>query len=323
MFKSLKTLAVAAAVVAAGSMAQADGHAGTSWTLDGENSKLAFGSIKKDTVGETHSFGAISGSVLPDGTVSIEVDLASVETNIDIRNERMIEHVFKGIASATLTASIDMDEVNALEIGGMTVVDAEGVLGFLGASVEIEAEMFVARISETTVLVTTNDMIFVGAEDLGISPGIDKLMELASLPGITRTTPVTMRLIFNADEQKAEAAPAAPVSVETTTVALIGDTAAGKKVFRKCKACHTFKEGKNGAGPTLHKVLGATAGQVGGFKFSNEMTASGIVWNAETLAGFLAKPKAYLPGTKMSFAGLKKQADIDNVIAYIAEESGE
>lgn len=319
MFKTLKTLAVAAAVVVAGSAAFADGHATSSWTLDGENSKLTFGSVKKDTVGESHSFETISGTVMADGAAMIEIDLASVQTNIDIRNERMLEHVFKGAATATLAANIDMDEVNALEVGGITVLDVEGVLSLLGTDVEIETEMFAVRLSDTSVMVTSNDLIFVGTEDLGITAGIDKLMELASLPGITRTSPVMMRLIFTADEQKAEAAPAAPA---TTQVALAGDAKAGKRVFKKCKACHSFKEGRNGAGPTLHKIFGAPAGQAD-FGYSDEMAASGIVWDADALAGFLAKPKEYLPGTKMSFNGLKKQKDIDNIIAYIAEESAE
>ena len=157
----------------------------------------AFGSIKKDTVGEVHSFEAIAGGVTGDGKAEIQIDLTSVQTNIDIRNERMMEFVFGGATQATLTAEIDMEEVNGLAVGDMTVIDLEGELSFLGASVEIETEMFVARMSETRVLAMTNDMIFVGTEDLGVSAGIDKLMALAKLPGITRTTPVTLRLVLD------------------------------------------------------------------------------------------------------------------------------
>ncbi|WGI22643.1 YceI family protein [Amylibacter sp. IMCC11727] len=174
----------------------ADGHA-KGWMLDAENSRLAFGSIKKDTVGEVHSFETISGSVTADGNAEIQIDLTSVQTNIDIRNERMMEFVFGGTKQAVLTAEIDMEEVNTLSVGDMTVIDVEGELGFLGAAVEIETEMFVARMSETRVLAMTNDMIFVGTEDLGVTAGIDKLMALAKLPGITRTTPVTLRLVLD------------------------------------------------------------------------------------------------------------------------------
>ncbi len=198
MLNSLKSLALATAIITTTSMAFADGHA-SNWTLDGDNSRLTFGSIKGDTTGEAHSFGAISGGVSADGATLIEVDLASVQTNIDIRNERMIEHVFKGAGTATLAANIDMDALSALEVGGMTTTEVEGVLTLAGTEVEIEAEMFAVRLSEGTVMVTTNDIIFVETEDLGITEGVNKLMELAGLDSITRTTPVVMRLIFNVD----------------------------------------------------------------------------------------------------------------------------
>jgi len=285
------------------------------WTLDGENSRLAFGSVKKDKIGEVHNFENLSGAVAADGSVTVDIDLTSVQTNIDIRNERINEHVFGGMAAAKLTAQLDMDALNAIAVGGMSTVDIEGSLAFLGQSVDIEAEMFVVRVSESQVLVTSNDMLFVSAEDLGISAGIDKLMELAKLPGITRTSPVTVRMVFNMDVKKAEVAPAT-----STTVALAGDAKKGKKVFRKCKACHKVKEGKNGAGPSLYQILGANAASVEGFKYSQAMIDSGLVWNAETLTTFLKKPKALVPGTKMAFGGLKKENQIVDLIAYLASK---
>jgi len=247
--------------------------------------------------------------------VTVDIDLTSVQTNIDIRNERINEHVFGGKAAATLTAQIDMDQLKAIAVGGMSTVDIEGSLGFLGQSVDIEAEMFVVRVSESQVVVSTNDMLFVSAEDLGISAGIDKLMALAKLPGITRTSPVTVRMVFNMDVKKAEVAPAT-----STTVALVGDAKKGKKVFRKCKACHKVKQGKNGAGPSLHNLLGSNAAKVEGFKYSQAMIDSGLVWDAETLSAFLKEPKAVVPKTKMAFRGVKKDADIENLIAYLASK---
>ena len=96
-----------------------------------------------------------------------------------------------------------------------------------------------------------------------------------------------------------------------------GDAAAGAKVFKKCKACHYVDREKNKSGPHLVNVVGRSAGAVEGFKYSKAMAGSGLVWNEATLAGFLAKPKKYLKGTKMSFAGLKKASDVANVIAYL------
>ena len=102
-----------------------------------------------------------------------------------------------------------------------------------------------------------------------------------------------------------------------TAPAQAGDAAAGAKVFKKCKACHYVDREKNKSGPHLVNVVGRAAGVVEGFKYSKAMAGSGLVWDETILTGFLAKPKKYLKGTKMSFAGLKKESDIANVIAYL------
>ena len=98
--------------------------------------------------------------------------------------------------------------------------------------------------------------------------------------------------------------------------------AAGEKVFKKCQACHQVGEdAKNRSGPQLNGIVGRTAGTVDGFKYSNPMAeagANGLVWDHAELSGFLTKPRDYMKGTKMSFAGLKDQADIDAVVAYLS-----
>lgn len=98
--------------------------------------------------------------------------------------------------------------------------------------------------------------------------------------------------------------------------------AAGKKVFRKCKACHQVGEGaKNRVGPILTGIVGHPAGQVEGFKYSNalkDMADDGLVWNAENLKAFLADPRGFMKGTRMSFAGLRKDKDLDAITAYLA-----
>jgi cytochrome c len=104
--------------------------------------------------------------------------------------------------------------------------------------------------------------------------------------------------------------------------AFAGDPAAGEQVFKRCKACHAVGEGaKHRVGPELNDLIGRTAGTAEGYRYSSAMEkagAGGLAWSAETLAQFLDDPKGMVKGTKMSFAGLKKPADIDNVIAYVA-----
>ncbi|MEL7130796.1 MAG: YceI family protein [Pseudomonadota bacterium] len=170
-----------------------------SWTLDGAASKLAFGSIKFNDTGEVHSFTSIDGTVAEDGTVTLGIDLASVETQIDIRNERMIEHVFQNAPRAAISAQIDMDALEAMPVGDSAVMEVEGDLDLLGAQVPLYGDMFVMRLTEDKVMVTTDSMLFLSTADAEIDPGVDKLMELASLPNIVRAVPVTLRLMFDAD----------------------------------------------------------------------------------------------------------------------------
>ncbi|MEQ8256247.1 MAG: c-type cytochrome [Roseovarius confluentis] len=97
--------------------------------------------------------------------------------------------------------------------------------------------------------------------------------------------------------------------------------AAGEKVFRKCKACHMVGDGaKNRVGPVLNGVMGATIGGHDDFKYSSvfeEAAEAGRKWDEAAMAEFLAAPKSYMKGTKMSFAGLKKDEDIEAIIAYL------
>ncbi|HSF95049.1 MAG TPA: cytochrome c family protein [Thermohalobaculum sp.] len=99
-----------------------------------------------------------------------------------------------------------------------------------------------------------------------------------------------------------------------------GDAAKGEKVFRKCKACHTVEEGKNRVGPSLFAVVGRPVAAIGDYKYSDAMRGfgDGKTWTPELLDAYLAKPKDLVPGTKMTFQGLKAEADRADVIAYLA-----
>jgi cytochrome c len=99
--------------------------------------------------------------------------------------------------------------------------------------------------------------------------------------------------------------------------ALAADAANGQKVFRQCQACHVVDKEQNRVGPHLVGIIGRPAGSVEGFKYSPAMAESGIVWTPETIAQYLADPRAFVNGNRMAFAGLRKPEDIADVIAYL------
>jgi cytochrome c len=111
---------------------------------------------------------------------------------------------------------------------------------------------------------------------------------------------------------------AAPAAMLAAGPALAdGDAAAGEKVFVKCKTCHTLEAGKNKVGPSLAGLIGRPAGSLADFNYSDAMKASGLTWDEATLNEYLADPKGKVPGNKMVFAGVKKDEDRANLIAYL------
>ena len=96
------------------------------------------------------------------------------------------------------------------------------------------------------------------------------------------------------------------------------DIQAGMKLAKKCTACHEFSEdGKNKTGPMLWNIVDAGKGEKDGFQYSDALVSMGGQWDYESLNAFFYKPKAYIKGTKMNFAGLKKPSDRANMIAYL------
>ncbi len=100
--------------------------------------------------------------------------------------------------------------------------------------------------------------------------------------------------------------------------ALAGDPKAGAQVFKKCQACHAVGEdAKNKVGPELNGLFGRPAGSIPDYNYSDPMKNSGIVWSQETLAEYIANPKAMVPGTAMAFVGLKRPKEIEDIIAFL------
>lgn len=123
------------------------------------------------------------------------------------------------------------------------------------------------------------------------------------------------------------AAPMAASHAETVSLEGVewsGDPAKGKKIVKKCVACHTIgSTGKGRIGPNLTGLFGRTSGTLEGYKYSKAMKAANVVWSAATLDEFLTKPKKFVPKTKMSFAGIKKADQRHDLIAFLFQESAE
>jgi len=99
----------------------------------------------------------------------------------------------------------------------------------------------------------------------------------------------------------------------------LADAVVGKKIFNKCKACHSVDKEKNKVGPHLVKIFGRKAAVIEGFKYSDALKKSNIIWNEETLKEYISNPKKYVPGTRMSFPGLKKENQILDLLEYLKE----
>jgi cytochrome c len=122
-------------------------------------------------------------------------------------------------------------------------------------------------------------------------------------------------------EETAGGGAAAEAPIDWGTVLPVADVKAGEAVFAKCKSCHTIEAGgPNGTGPNLHGVLGRVSGTHPGFAYSQAMIEHGQktgAWNFEELSEFVTAPQKHLPGTKMTFVGLKKREDRINLLAYL------
>ena len=133
---------------------------------------------------------------------------------------------------------------------------------------------------------------------------------------------------YSVDVEKAVATSTQSSSVSTeekidiAALMAMGDIATGEKVFKKCAACHSIvKDGKNNIGPALYNVVGRKVGVVNNYKYSKALSEYGKEWTFEELNGYLIKPAKWIKGTKMAFAGLRKEKDRASVIKYLNQNS--
>lgn len=168
------------------------------WRLDNSGSQLSFVSTKATDVAEVHTFRELSGSVGTDGHARVVIQLASVDTLIPIRDERMRELLFQTelFPTATVDARLDIARLQRMAVSTSEVLTTEILLNMGETQLPMTAELLVTRIAPERVLVATLKPIVVNAGAVALANGVDALREIAGLPSISKAVPVTFVLQF-------------------------------------------------------------------------------------------------------------------------------
>ena len=165
------------------------------WTLDNDASALNFISTKESHIAETHTFDRLAGGIDDAGQASVTIDLTSVNTGIGIRNQRMQSMLFNAVQfpQAQINAVVDVQSVND---SNATILPITATLNLAGASTDVTGQVIVSPAGPDAVTVTTVAPIVVTASSLNLESGIDALRDIAGLPSISYSVPVTFSLTF-------------------------------------------------------------------------------------------------------------------------------
>jgi len=178
--------------------AEAPSVTGTQWTVDTEASELSYVSIKQGEIAEANTFENVSGSVTAEGAATIEIDLASVSTGVDIRDERMrdIFFVVANNPKATVTAQIDPAAFEALGVGESADTTLDGTLSLTGVEAPFQAEVSVTRAGPDRIIAVSDKPVIIDAGRFELTDELAQLQELAGLASITPAVPVTFSIAF-------------------------------------------------------------------------------------------------------------------------------
>jgi hypothetical protein len=193
--RPLLTSLLTAALLAAALPVHAD------WTLDNSGSQLSFVSIKATDVAEVHTFTELSGSVGADGHARVVIQLASVDTLIPIRDERMREVLFKTdlFPTATADARLNLRHLQGLGPATSEAITTEILFSIGEVELPITTELLVSRLAGDRMLVATLKPIIVDAAAVSLADGVEQLREIAGLPSISKAVPVSFVLQFTAN----------------------------------------------------------------------------------------------------------------------------
>lgn len=168
------------------------------WTLDTAGSRLSYVSIKAGEIAEANRFDTLAGTVSADGTATLDIDLASVNTGVDIRNERMRDIFFQVADNpkATVTAKLDPAAFAGLAVGQSITRPLKATVAIKGAESDIETEVLVTRVSADRVTVVPTAPVIISTDMFDLTDELGELRALAQLPSITPAVPVTFTLAF-------------------------------------------------------------------------------------------------------------------------------
>lgn len=168
--------------------------------LDASKSSLHYVTTKQTHAVETNHFGALSGSISQDGVATLAIDLNSVETNIDIRNERMRDIVFETDvfnSLSTVTLPVDLDGLRAMAIGTSDTQTITADMNLHGVDAVVTTNVMITKLSASNLLVQSVTPMLIEADTFNLIPGIEALREIANLTVISYTVPVNFTLFFN------------------------------------------------------------------------------------------------------------------------------
>ncbi len=168
------------------------------WQLDNEQSRLSYISIKKGDVAEINYFSQLSGTVDDSGHARLSIDLNSVRTNIDIRDERMRDIFFetRHFPKAEFSTQLDVEKLKNLAVGSMITMTLEGEFSLHGVKQKMPTELAVSKLSETTLQVSSYAPMVLDAGHFKLAQAVEKLREIAGLPSISMAVPVSFVLTF-------------------------------------------------------------------------------------------------------------------------------
>lgn len=169
------------------------------WQLNNDASQLNFISIKKTHVAETHQFKKLEGLLDEQGQFSLTIDLASVDTNIAVRDERMKLHLFDvaQFATAKLNAQVDLEELDSIAEGASKKMQLAATIELHGQTQVLNVTVMVSRLVGAKLSVVSIQPVILNVGDFALVAGVEKLKELAKLPSISHAVPVSFYLTFN------------------------------------------------------------------------------------------------------------------------------